>query len=204
MQALTGRQSVWLSILATVLVISGCANMGGSQASVGAARASAPLAVFVDEDVAYLSGYLTSEVPEQITSLINDYPNVTDLVLVDVPGSLDQDATIEAARLIRRFELNTHIAKTGYVLSGGVDLFLGGVERTIGAGAGVGVHSWRDVSHASDDIDLSDPVHASYVNFYLAMGVPERFYWFTLDAAPAERIYFLSPEEFYDYRLVTD
>lgn len=123
---------------------------------------------------------------------------------MDIPGSLDQEATIDAARLIRRFGLNTHIVSTGYVLSGGVDLFLGGVKRTIGAGAGVGVHSWRDVEHASDSIDLADPVHASYVNFYLAMGVPERFYWFTLDAAPAERIYFLSPEEFYDYRLVTD
>lgn len=200
------RQNIlWLSVIVAAFYLSACSTLrGGEHASLSDMEENRALSVYVEENAAYLSGYLTSEVPEQIASLINDHPNVTDLVLVDVPGSLDQEATIEAARLIRRFELNTHIAKTGYVLSGGVDLFLGGVKRTIGAGAGVGVHSWRDVSHTTEDIDLSDPVHASYVNFYLAMGIPERFYWFTLDAAPAERIYFLSPEELYDYQLVTD
>ena len=195
--------TVGLSLMLCVLWLSGCAPIQQIRAPSGLEQDQA-LSIYVQDDSAYFTGYLTSELPEQITSLISDHPNVTDIRLVDIPGSLDQEATIEAARLIRRFGLNTHIVSTGYVLSGGVDLFLGGVKRTIGAGAGVGVHSWRDVKHTSDAIDLADPVHASYVNFYLAMGVPERFYWFTLDAAPAERIYFLSPEEFYDYRLVTD
>ncbi|MBJ7549059.1 alpha/beta hydrolase [Marinomonas ostreistagni] len=162
------------------------------------------LSLFVEDNKLYLSGVLRGALPKQLKSVLSEYPNVTDLVLVDVPGSTDQLAVMEAARMLRYLEMNTHIAKTGYVLSGGVDLFLGGVQRTIGAGAGVGVHSWRDTQDWGDEIDLSDPVHASYVNFYLEMGVPERFYWFTLDAAPAERVYFLSPEEIYDYQLVTD
>lgn len=158
----------------------------------------------VDKNTAYISGILNSNLVSQLSDFIKQNPNVTDLVLVDIPGSVDQHATMEGARLIRRLGLNTHIAQTGYVLSGGVDLFLGGVERTIGAGAGVGVHAWSDGSRMkAANVNVADSIHAVYVNFYLEMGVPERFYWFSLDAAPADRVYFLSPEETYDYQLAT-
>lgn len=192
--------SVWF----LTALLSGCASQPHILEGAKPKPQQESLSIYVENDVMYLSGMLTSQLPQQLRNALSDNPNITDLVLVDVPGSLDQAATMDAARMIRHFELNTHIAKTGYVLSGGVDLFLGGIERSIGAGAGVGVHAWRDTQDWGDDINLADPVHATYVNFYLEMGVPERFYWFTLDAAPAERVYFLSPEEFYDYRLVTD
>jgi hypothetical protein len=162
------------------------------------------LNIEVDNNTAYLSGILNSDLVSQLSDFIKQNPNVTELVLVDIPGSVDQQATMEGARLIRRLGLNTHIAQTGYVLSGGVDLFLGGVERTIGAGAGVGVHAWTDGSRMkAANVNVADSIHAVYVNFYLEMGVPERFYWFSLDAAPADRVYFLSPEETYDYQLAT-
>lgn len=162
------------------------------------------LSTEVAGDVAYLSGVLDSDLVERLSDLIKENPNVTDLVLVDIHGSFDQQATMEGARLIRRLGLNTQIAPTGFVLSGGVDLFLGGVERRIGAGAGVGVHAWSDGTKIqAANLDPMDPVHATYVNFYLEMGVPERFYWFSLEAAPEDRVYFLSPEEVYDYQLVT-
>jgi len=162
------------------------------------------LSIEVENNTAYLSGVLGSDLVKRLSDFVKENPNVTDLVLVDIPGSVDQQATMEGARLIRRLGLNTRIAPTGYVLSGGVDLFLGGVERTIGAGAGVGVHAWSDGSRTkAENVNVADPVHAVYVNFYLEMGVPERFYWFSLDAASADRVYFLSPEEVYDFQLVT-
>lgn len=201
---LVQRVRVFYGMCLALLVLTGCASNEVSKPQHQAPKLGEQLSIYVEDDVAYLSGLLTHQLPQQLKAALSEHPNVTDLVLVDVPGSNDQLATMEAARMIRHLGLNTHIAQTGYVLSGGVDLFLGGVNRTIGAGAGVGVHSWRDTQEWGDDINLADPVHASYVNFYLEMGVPERFYWFTLDASPAERIYFLSPEEIYDYRLVTD
>ncbi|RNF52666.1 alpha/beta hydrolase [Marinomonas hwangdonensis] len=162
------------------------------------------LDIEVSGDFAYLSGVLDQNLVSDLSNLIRRNPNVTELVLVDIPGSVDQQATMEGARLIRRLGLNTQIAPTGYVLSGGVDLFLGGVERSIGAGAGVGVHAWYDgTALDATSLGLNDPIHATYINFYLEMGVPERFYWFSLEAAPANRVYFLSPEEVYDYQLAT-
>ena len=195
------NRMTWLVIM-SVIALSGCAVSPDKQKDV---QASGELTIDVEKNTAYLSGVLGSDLVTQLSDMVRKNPNVTDLVLVDVPGSVDQQATMEGARLIRRLGLNTSIAPTGYVLSGGVDLFLGGVTRNIGAGAGVGVHSWSDGTRVSaTSLNVADPVHAAYVNFYLEMGVPERFYWFSLDAAPADRVYFLSPEEVYDFQLATE
>lgn len=163
------------------------------------------LTIWVEEDEAFISGVLAADLTEKFSDMIRENPNVRMVVLVDIPGSIDQQATMNTARLIRRLGIDTHIARTGYVLSGGVDLFLGGVRRSIGAGAGVGVHSWLDkLGVDPDDLKPSDSIHATYVNFYLEMGVPEDFYWFSLEAAPADRVYFMSPEEIYDYQIDTE
>ncbi|WP_262368443.1 alpha/beta hydrolase [Marinomonas sp. IMCC 4694] len=190
------------SWLFAVLLLVGCAASSEPGIKRESARA---LSIEVEDNYAYLFGVLDSNLVNTLSDMVEQHPNVTDLVLVDVPGSVDQQATMEGARLIRRLGLNTHIASTGYVLSGGVDLFLGGVDRTIGPGAGVGVHAWSDGSAmTAEALNIADPVHAVYVNFYLEMGITERFYWFSLDAAPAERVYFLSPEEVYDFQLATE
>jgi hypothetical protein len=190
------------SCLIIAIFLTACSGMVETKKA--EAEASEDLVVDVEGNSAYLSGVLGSDLVQQLSDIVRKNPNVTDLVLVDVPGSTDQQATMDGARLIRRLGLNTRIAPTGYVLSGGVDLFLGGVERTIGAGAGVGVHAWSvGSSMKAVNNNVAESVHASYVNFYLEMGVPDRFYWFSLDAAPADRVYFLSPEEVYDYQLAT-
>lgn len=195
-----------ISFLVLLLSLVGCTSLSGTQKKQSLAnRENTQLEIYIEKDMAFISGVLGSDLPAQLTEMVRQSPNVQTLVLVDIPGTIDQEATTQAARLIRRLGLNTHIARTGYVLSGGVDLFLGGVKRSIGAGAGVGVHSWLDqLGLDPKELNLADPIHATYVNFYLEMGVPERFYWFSLDAAPAERIYFMSPEEIYDFQLATD
>ncbi|WCN10593.1 alpha/beta hydrolase [Marinomonas mediterranea] len=207
----------WPVALLVIVSLAGCASSSSKNREDGAAKASvidtdSNIQLVVNEDSAYLSGVLGRELTNTLKSMIEQHPNVTELVLVDVPGSLDQQETMNSARLIRRLGLNTHIARTGYVLSGGVDLFLGGVKRTIGPGSAVGVHAWRDQDNPSSnagtimkgEVDMADPVHAEYVNFYLSLGIPERFYWFSLNAAPAERIYYLTSEEIYDFHLATD
>lgn len=192
-----------ISLLVLLVSLVGCS--GNTQKQSLANRENTQLEIYIEQNMAFISGVLGPDLPEQISEMVRQSPNVQTLVLVDIPGSVDQEATMQAARLIRRLGLNTHIARTGYVLSGGVDLFLGGVKRNIGPGAGVGVHSWLDqLGVDPKELNLADPIHATYVNFYLEMGVPERFYWFSLDAAPAERVYFMSPEEIYDFQIATD
>lgn len=193
--------SLFLGVI-SFLILSGCSNQAVPSANT--LFLNEGLTFFIKENTAYISGVLNHNSREELSSIIRKNPHISQLALVDIQGSLDQQETMETARLIRRLKLDTTIVKTGYVVSGGVDLFLGGVNRTIEPGAGVGVHSWLDTYGVDPQaLNLADPIHATYVNFYLEMGVPERFYWFSLDAAPPERVYFLSPEEMYDFDLVT-
>ena len=46
--------------------------------------------------------------------------------------------------------------------------------------------------------------HAMFLDFYREMEIPEDFYWFTLEAAPPQRIHWMSDEEILLYDLVTD
>ncbi len=191
-----------ISLVMAVLTLVGCQSSDSRPTDTSEYEGT--LTIGVNNNMAFLSGVLDSNLVTTLKDFIRQNPHVTDLVLVDIPGSIDQQATMDGARLIRQLGLNTHIAHTGYVLSGGVDLFLGGVERTIGAGAGVGIHAWTDGSGVkASELNMADPIHATYVNFYLEMGIPESFYWFSLSAAPASRIYFLSPEEVYDFQMAT-
>lgn len=207
MKNLKCRFSLTIKVIGIFMacLLTACATSNSSSSEKQSVEAANPFSIYVKNNTAYISGVLTADLPKQLTDMVKQHPNVTDIVLVDVPGTDDQEATMEGARLIRRLGLNTHIAPTGYVLSGGVDLFLGGVKRTIGAGAGVGVHAWSDeIGTVASKLNRSNPIHATYVNFYLEMGIPERFYWFSIKAAPSNRVYFLSPEEMYDYNLVTE
>ena len=60
----------------------------------------------------------------------------------NVQGSVDDEANIAAARLVRERGLNTLIPGSGMIASGGTDFFLAGVKRTVQPGAKIGVHSW--------------------------------------------------------------
>lgn len=189
-----------ISLLLLATLLTACSSLGGTKLNTFSG-----VDIFVEGDEAFISGVLDSSLPQKLTEVIRQSPNINTIVLVDIPGSLDQDATMATARLIRQLGLNTRIARTGYVLSGGVDLFLGGVRRSIGPGAGVGVHSWLDeLGINPKELSRNDPIHATYVNFFLEMGVPEDFYWFSLEAAPADRVYFMSPEEIFDYQIDTE
>jgi len=42
-----------------------------------------------------------------------------------------------------------------------------------------------------------------FLDFYREMEIPEEFYWFTLEAAPPQRIHWMSDEEIMHFGLVT-
>ncbi|MCH2135598.1 MAG: alpha/beta hydrolase fold domain-containing protein [Phycisphaerales bacterium] len=133
-----------------------------------------------------------------------DHPNLRRLVLVDVPGSMDDETNLRLARLVRRHGLHTHVPADGEVASGGVDLFCAGVERTVEPGAMLGVHSWGSAGEAGVDLPRDDESHEMYLEYGRAMGIPDAFYWFTLEAAGPEDIHWMRPEELTRFGLITE
>lgn len=144
----------------------------------------------VDDRTVRMAGSVTGATPRQFAAMLSAHPGLTRLELIDCPGSLDEEANLRLARMVRRAGLATHIPEGGSVRSGAVELFLAGVTRSAHPSAEFGVHSWRDEAGLeASDYPVGDPVHAEYLNYYREMG---------LDAEDARAFYAMTNASGYD------
>ncbi len=153
---------------------------------------------------AEMSGVIDSQILDKLKALKKDAPQVHTIIMLDVPGSLDDDANLEAADYIRSKGFNTHLPAHAEISSGGTDFFLAGVQRSVEKGAKVGVHSWAGQDDDGNwifakDIPKDDESHQLFLDYYKKIGISEDFYWFTLDAAPADDIHWMNWEEMQKY-----
>ncbi len=167
---------------------------------------------------AIVRGVLGPDDPDKLRTVLESHPEIRTLVLTNVPGTIAaNDATLELVRLVREANLATCVPSDGYIASGAVDLFLAGSVRMIfgrlGAGGActsgaacapcgagdtcVGVHDWHDVEGGFDGRDLSTdhPRHRPFLDLLAELGVDESFYWYRINAAPFDGIYFMSRED---------
>lgn len=151
-----------------------------------------------------MNGVIDGGTEEKLRALLDENPQVTTIVMENVDGSVDDEANLDLARYVREKSLNTHVSDNGLIASGGTDLFLSGVKRTIGLNAKIGVHSWADGSGVEGiDLPKSDLEHRKYLDYYQAMDIPVAFYWFTLEAASSDDMHWMSTEEQKLYKLTT-
>lgn len=158
-----------------------------------------PLASFgpfhmVAADRAELIGSVESETPAQFAALLRAFPGLRQIDMIDCPGTGDDEANLALARMVRRHGVATYVPDGGSVRSGGVELFLAGVQRRAAATAEFAVHSWRDEDgYEADDFAADDPVHQEYIAFYREMGLGDtearRFYAMTNSAPHDEALY---------------
>lgn len=185
------------ALLIAALVLSNCATFDDYD----------PLNVSVNGDEIIATGVIDGTTPDILGRAIQNNPEVKTLVLLNVPGSADDVSNLKVARKVRAAGLTTLIPADGMVASGGTDLFLAGAERKIEEGACLGVHSWAGGTIFSlkqgNDFPKDDPEHQKYLTYYTEMGIPTDFYWYTLDAADAENMHWMTDAEIQRYRLGT-
>ncbi len=186
-----------LLVFLSAVLFSGCDPSGG-----GGGGGGGSLRFRVEGNQAFVTGDLGSGAPEDVANFLDEYPEVDTLVLVDIPGSNDDDANLAAARMVRAAGLATHVPADGEIYSGGVDFFLAGTRRTVEPGAQLGVHTWSGDGVEGRDLPRDDPEHQVYLDYFRDMGIPDSFYWFTLDAAPAEDIYIMSRAEMQRFNML--
>lgn len=157
----------------------------------------------VDGSDLIMNGEINSKTLEQFNEVIKDNPGITTLVEVDVPGSLDDETMYQLVYRVRELGLNTHLRSDSRIYSGGVDLFLGGVARSIEHGAELGVHSWSDGVNEAMDFPRGSPEHEENRKLIEDMLGSDDFYWFTIKAAPADSIHIMTDDEIARFGLVT-
>lgn len=168
---------------------------------------SRPAAFSVTGTTALMSGLIVADTPTVLSDLIAEHPEVDTIVLINVVGSLDTEATFVAGRMLRQHGLNTHVPTNGVIASGGTDLFISGTLRTIEFGAQIGVHSWETDGDNGQPIigrDLPDdhPFHQFFINYYREMGLPDTFYRFAIRAAGPKSIHWMTQTELRQFGLI--
>lgn len=155
-------------------------------------------------DTAFVEGTIDGTTPGRVMQLVIEHPEVRTLVLQNLPGSMDDDSSLLACRMIRQHGFATHVPADGEIASGGVDMFMSGERRSVSPGGKLGVHSWGGVGEAGDQLPRDHEAHEMYLEFFREMDVPEAFYWFTIDAAGPEDIHWMTEVELMHYGCITD
>lgn len=160
----------------------------------------------VKNNKAYLSGTLGTITYNQVIDLMKNHPEVKTIVETTVEGSINDEVNMKTGHMLRDNNFNTEVMEKGYIASGGVDLFISGVNRTIGKGAKVGVHSWGGEEETGADFPRNHEAHNQQKEYHRKMLGDEfgiEFYFYTLEAAPAEEIHFMTVEEIKKWGLET-
>ena len=62
-----------------------------------------------------------------------------------------------------------------------------------------------ELQHQGGNANIIDSAeHDLFLDLYADLGIPADFYWFTLSAAPADGMHYMSEEEILRFNLLTD
>lgn len=162
-----------------------------------------PISFVADGDRIVATGAIDHTTLDAFQDITAKNPGITTLVLKRVEGSVDDDANVVLGRMVREAGFDTLVPADGLIASGGTDLFLAGNRRTLEPGACVGVHSWGGWNIVATELPTDHPEHDRYLDYYRDLGIDPSFYWFTLEAAPAESTHWMTSDEADRYAMTT-
>lgn len=160
----------------------------------------------IDDNTVEMDGEIGSVTLVDFNSLIDSYPNINKINIIEVPGSDDDDVNLQVSLEVHQLNIATHLVSGGLIASGGVDFFLAGTTRTKGTNTMIGVHSWSDETSEATDYPEGHDNHLPYIDYYKSVGFTqaeaESFYYFTINAAPAASIHYMTDEEILQYKIL--
>lgn len=188
--------------LSVALIIGACGGDDGN-----GTVSTAPFSI-VNETTIRLNGDIDSNTEEAFDEILRQNPNTQLLVFGDAPGSADDEENLRVGRKLKQRGLNTHVEDGGSIASGAVDLFLAGTQRSLGANARVGVHSWSDGTNDATDFPRNSAEHQFYIQYYKDIGFSDQwaedFYFFTINAASADDIHWMTAAELETYEIANN
>jgi hypothetical protein len=156
-----------------------------------------------------LNGVINSSALDEFKALANKNSKIRRIQIVNCEGSINDEVNLKLAKYIYENKYDIHLLDNGVIASGGTDLFLAGRKRSIGTHTKIGVHSWagrNDIT--ATDFPVGHDNHLPYINYYVSVEFTqqqaENFYYFTINAAPADSIHWMTDAEITQYNLTTE
>lgn len=165
---------------------------------------SQTLQMQVDGEVLRLDGLVNTRALRQFVQVLDENPQLAVVELGEVEGSIDDEVVAEMGYTLRERGLDTLATNQSEVFSGGVDLFLAGVNRSAAQGAVIGVHEWADgFGKSARDFERGSKQHEPTRSYIEDMLGSDAFYWFTIEAAAFDDIHVMTRAEMQRYGVVT-
>ncbi len=164
--------------------------------------------VLKDNKTVEMDGDIRTKTLQDFNELQEKYPNIKTINIKNCGGSLDDTANLKMSLKVHQSGINIHLMDNAEIASGGVDFFLAGVKRTRGKNTKIGVHSWRGDGESATDFPKGHKNHLPYIKYYVSIGFTQKqaedFYYFTIYAAPANGIHWMTEVEIKKYGLITE
>lgn len=152
---------------------------GGSSRFVQSSTATVPKGIarfgpfrVIDGTRAALVDVTDGRSPAAFAAMLAAFPQITELQMIECPGTLDDSANLRLGRMIRAKGVATHVPSGGSVRSGAVELFLAGSRRIAEPGAEFAVHAWEDENgRQPGDFAKNAAVNLAYIAYYRDMGM---------------------------------
>ena len=163
--------------------------------------------VSADKEAIVLNGVINSSALEEFKSVAGENPMVRRIEIVNCEGSINDEVNLELAKYIYEQQYDIHLLANGLIASGGTDLFLAGRKRSKGANTRIGVHSWSGgKNEKATDFPVGHENHLPYITYYKAVGYSQQeaedFYYFTINAAAADDIHWMTDAEIARYGMI--
>ncbi len=160
----------------------------------------------IDDSSVEMNGEIGSSTLNDFNELIESYPNISKINIKEVPGSGDDEVNLQVSAKVHQQNIATHLMDNGLIASGGVDFFLAGTTRTKGNNTKIGVYSWSDERNEATDFPRGNSNHQPYIDYYKSIGFTqaesEAFYYFTINAASADDIHYMTEAEIGMYNIL--
>lgn len=187
-------------VLAISLISSSCDNNGlNTQFGI--------FTVAEDGITIEMDGTINRRSLDNFNDLAATFPRVSIINIKNCDGSSDDEVNLQLSKVVYQRNMSIHLMDDGLIASGGTDFFLAGRIRTKGSNTRIGVHSWSDGSNEATDFAVGHENHLPYIEYYVSVGFTQQeaedFYYFTINAAPAADIHWMTDQEIEQYNLLT-
>ncbi|WP_062057792.1 hypothetical protein [Aquimarina longa] len=165
-----------------------------------------------DKGTVEMNGVINDSSLKNFNALLISFKNIKQINIRQCDGSNNDDINLKLSSKVNKLGINIHLLDNGLIASGGVDFFIAGKKRTKGKNTKIGVHSWseeegKDKKQATD-YPKGHVKHLPYIKYYVSVGFTQKqaedFYYFTINAASASKIHFMTDAEIKKYGLLTN
>ena len=193
-----------LMTVAFFVLLTSCNNndpiIKDSQATLGIFKVSS------DEKIIEMNGSINSSSLVNFNKLYSKYSSIKTINIKNCDGSSDDEVNLKLSKRVHDLNIEIHLLDNAEIASGGVDFFLAGRKRTRGSGTKIGVHSWAGNNVTATDFPVGHANHLPYINYYKSIGFTDAdakaFYYFTINAAPANSIHWMTEVEITKYNML--